>query len=137
MTKTCTACLVVKPLEGFHRNCQRKDGRESRCATCRSSRMRAQNAANPALREATHYRSRIKAAYGITPEDVETMRARQRGLCAICEKAVVGRRMSIDHCHATGKVRGLLCSHCNLMLGHSKDNPVVLQRAIAYLAGGV
>lgn len=59
--------------------------------------------------------------------------ASQAGLCAICGKEPEDRRLAMDHCHATGRVRGLLCMHCNVGLGMFKDNKEVLEKAIAYL----
>lgn len=69
--------------------------------------------------------------YGITTEDRARMLDVQGGNCAICEDPM--DRPNIDHCHASGKVRGLLCRHCNLGLGHFKDNADRLYRAAAYL----
>lgn len=61
---------------------------------------------------------------------------KQGGVCAICgthsEKDYRGR-LSVDHCHTSNVIRGLLCNRCNLMLGHSKDRPAVLRAAAAYL----
>lgn len=55
----------------------------------------------------------------------------QKGICPIClttEKVVAA-----DHCHATNMPRGILCKRCNLLLGHAKDDPALLKRAIEYL----
>lgn len=59
------------------------------------------------------------------------MRTAQNGRCLICGEG--SRRLEIDHCHTTGRVRGLLCIYCNTGLGRFKDNPALLARAIAYL----
>jgi hypothetical protein len=77
--------------------------------------------------------------YGLTPKNFDAMHAAQKGLCAICGEPSNAQRMgrkralSIDHDHATGKVRALLCYHCNSGLGHFKDKIIVLWRAIWYL----
>lgn len=78
----------------------------------------------------------LKARYGITPAEYLNMEREQGGLCKICHKPPSGRwkRLHVDHDHATGKVRGLLCFRCNTMLGHATDNPVVLLEAVDYLA---
>ena len=81
--------------------------------------------------------------YGITEADYEAMWARQDGLCALCFVMLKENNLSsddgetahIDHCHTTGKVRGILCPCCNTGLGQLKDNTQVLARAIAYLGG--
>lgn len=74
--------------------------------------------------------------YGITPEDKAAMFDRQGGRCAICLDVLVPRGtggMSIDHCHETGDVRGLLCRGCNQGLGHFRDSEAALENAIKYL----
>lgn len=71
-----------------------------------------------------------KARYNLTPEDYAKMYARQKGGCAICKRPV---RLGVDHSHKTKKVRGLLCDHCNLLLGHAQDNIKILRAAIRYL----
>ena len=76
---------------------------------------------------------RLKDKYGITLERYEEMLATQDGNCAICERPPMCRRLSVDHDHQTGRVRGLLCGHCNLMLGWVAGNPETLQRMIGYL----
>lgn len=57
------------------------------------------------------------------------------GCCWICKKPepIAGRKLSIDHCHDTGKVRGLLCTHCNTGLGHFNHDPDRIDKAIRYL----
>ena len=81
--------------------------------------------------------TRRKYLYGLTPEQYENMILEQEFKCAICgihETAIKGkRRLCIDHNHVTGKVRGLLCPHCNLMLGTAKDDPNILREGAKYL----
>lgn len=82
-------------------------------------------------------RKRKLASVGATLSDFNTAIASQGGFCAICKTEEVsvdgGKHVHIDHCHQTGKFRGVLCSQCNKGLGHFRDNPEVLARAIAYL----
>lgn len=78
--------------------------------------------------------SQRKCMYGITAEDFASLLRKQRGVCAICNQSCsTGRQLAVDHDHATGKVRGLLCSRCNRGLGHFKDDVLQLQAALAYL----
>lgn len=75
--------------------------------------------------------------YGITSEQYAEMLAAQGGRCAICRTESPGGRkkmMSVDHCHSSNKVRGLLCTNCNAGLGHFRDDPDLLRAAVAYLA---
>ncbi len=58
----------------------------------------------------------------------------QRGLCAVCGRSSRSKKpLCVDHCHATGRVRGLLCQHCNSGLGMFEDRPDLLRSALAYL----
>lgn len=58
---------------------------------------------------------------------------KQNGICAICGSPPSDKRLAVDHCHTTGKIRGLLCSSCNCALGLFKDNTELLDRAAGYL----
>lgn len=72
--------------------------------------------------------------YGITPEIFEKMLHDQWGICKICKQPLKeGKFTHIDHCHYTGKIRGLLCILCNTGLGKFKDDVNLLKSAIAYL----
>lgn len=65
------------------------------------------------------------------------MLAYQGGKCAICEeKCVTNKELAIDHCHKTGRIRGLLCMRCNTALGMFRDNPLLLEKAYIYLTTG-
>jgi hypothetical protein len=63
------------------------------------------------------------------------MLAVQGGVCKICSRPPRDKkkRLHVDHCHKTGKIRGLLCLHCNVMIGKAEDDPKRLERAAAYL----
>ena len=81
----------------------------------------------------SEHRRRLKR-YGLSEDAYADLLTQQNNRCAICSTPLVtGRHCHVDHCHTTGKVRGLLCSHCNLMLGHAKDSVEILQKAIKYL----
>jgi hypothetical protein len=79
-----------------------------------------------------HYRQR----YGINIEQYDKMLQEQEGCCKICKipHTSLRKRMAVDHCHSTGKVRGLLCDSCNKGLGHFKDDLELLSKAIDYLS---
>ena len=68
---------------------------------------------------------------GISLVDYDAMLQRQNGACAICKRS--GQALCVDHCHACGKVRGLLCGKCNSVLGFCGDSPAHLLMAAAYL----
>lgn len=86
------------------------------------------------------FRHSLKKFYGLTLEQYEEKFAAQNGQCAICEqpeKCRNGqgepRRLSVDHDHATGAIRGLLCTACNALLGYAEDDPERLEAAARYL----
>jgi hypothetical protein len=79
-------------------------------------------------------RSFLKVKYGISLEDYDAMLARQGGVCAACKnKKRRSERLCVDHCHVTGKVRGLLCRNCNFGLGLFRDDADLVEAAAAYL----
>jgi hypothetical protein len=76
---------------------------------------------------------RLGNSYGITVAEFDAALARQGGCCALCREAQGKRKLCVDHDHATGRFRGLLCIQCNSALGKLGDSVAGLQRAIAYL----
>ena len=87
---------------------------------------------------ARDYRSEdLRRRYGLTPRAVDLQLGLQGNVCAICRKKFTEkRRAHVDHDHATGAPRGLLCRACNVGLGMFYDNPTFLQSAISYLTRG-
>jgi hypothetical protein len=102
-------------------------------------RRRLKRSSDPAYREKQRLQSRkwyrrnmLAAAYGMSVEQYDAMVERQGGLCAICGRKP-DRSLCVDHCHQTGRVRGLLCIACNSMLGFARDDPVRLEMGSEYL----
>src|SRR5690242_6153534 len=77
--------------------------------------------------------SRLTYTYGISSADYNKLLEEQKGLCAICRKPPEKVRLSVDHCHANGRVRGLLCFSCNTILGHAHDSVNILKSALGYM----
>ena len=73
---------------------------------------------------------KLQRLYNISIEEYKLLLERQNNACAICKKP---SRLEVDHSHVTGKVRGLLCRSCNLLLGNAQDNIATLQAAVSYL----
>lgn len=98
---------------------------------------------DPAMREQKQvqdYARNAKHKYGLTMSELEAMAKRQRNRCAVCgKKKVPGAKLVIDHCHKTGKVRGLLCRNCNTALGLAGDQREAVKiwadSALRYLEG--
>ena len=81
-----------------------------------------------------YFRNKLKREFDITVEDYEALMVKQNNVCAICEEPdPQGQRLAVDHNHKTGKVRGLLCGRCNKALGSFKEDPEIIEAAIAYL----
>jgi hypothetical protein len=101
-------------------------------------RQRAAELREKGIRPGYLKNSALKHHYGITLDDYNRMFERQKGRCAICGKhqSKLEKSLVVDHDHDTNEVRGLLCHHCNLVLGHAKDDVRVLSNAAAYLMNG-
>lgn len=72
----------------------------------------------------------LKRRYGLTIEERAALLEKQGGVCAIC---FCDDPTDVDHCHSTGKVRGILCRQCNTALGLFKDDTARLAQAVVYL----
>mgnify|MGYP001767355964 CR=1 FL=1 len=127
-SKACTHCKVAKPLSEFHRATAAKDGRASWCKDCTNSIYREKRKRTYSKENKRKWQ--LKTRYDLTPEQVEEMRKMQGGKCALCPTEL--KKFHVDHCHNTGKVRGLLCHRCNIRLG-GWDDIDWRNRAIQYL----
>ena len=110
------------------------------CKPCKVKANRDKRIANPEHFLHIERKSKFKNQYGITLEQYDKMLANQNGGCAICGAKTPSNRtkyFAIDHCHATGKVRGLLCMKCNRGLGLFNDRTDLLKSASNYLLGGL
>lgn len=112
--KRCACCGEQRPLERFPPSPKALHGRGSHCYDCRSLKKRA-------------------ARYGIAAEEFLALIAAQDEKCAICKRAPGLKGFSVDHCHQTGAIRGLLCGRCNTAIGLLWDDPAILRSAIDYL----
>lgn len=133
LSKLCGKCGEVKLASFFHKDKKNKThGLSSYCKQCNK------------LKAKEHYSKdkdrknelRLRYRYGLEPGQYEEMLQKQNGVCAICSRAEAterNKRLAVDHCHSTGRVRGLLCSHCNRAIGLLGDNRAILQAAITYL----
>lgn len=89
---------------------------------------------DPEKHRLAKWENRLKNDYGLTLDEYAELLVRQAGGCAICKETLTSeRQVHTDHCHHTGKVRGILCQKCNIGLGHFRDDTKLLRAAIAYL----
>lgn len=134
--KSCKRCGETKPLEAFSYHAKCKYGRNATCKACKSEEARSYYLAN---REKILERQKPgarayerKKKYGISEEQFQEMLRESGGQCALGHEPEDGQ-LVIDHDHATGAVRGLLCRQCNWALGLMRDNPDRFRSAAVYL----
>lgn len=131
--KYCWRCKALKPRSDFY-TYNSRDGLDYWCKPCRSVYSGDWQKRNPEKRRRRIYHRMLRMLYGMTPEQHAAMVAAQAGLCAICGEPPTNKiGLCVDHDHATGQVRALLCSHCNSMIGMAKEDPSRLRAAVAYL----
>lgn len=130
--KVCSCCGTDKPVSEFYESRGRF---KQPCKPCHRRKVREHPKSKRRNRDYN-----LKRMYGIGLREYEEMLEAQSSVCAICEQPAPQsgpprtRNLYVDHDHATGAVRQLLCFGCNVALGAFRDNPLLLSRAIEYLA---
>lgn len=151
MKKICRTCGESKPPADYYRAKENRDGLNRACKTCekkravqwhKDNREKSREATrrfkqnnpdkiaaynkSPGKRRSQH-KYDLRTRYGLEITEYEAMVAEQSGACAACGD-VPDRMLVVDHCHKSGRVRGLLCRPCNTALGFMGDDPVLLRR---------
>lgn len=126
--KECSDCKAILPFDSFSPSCLGRGGRYHYCRACHRQRTREHRAKG--LHITARQKRRVKQ-YGLTVDQYDAMLAAQKGACCIC--TVEMNPPHVDHCHTTGKVRGLLCHKCNTALGLLGDSADRLNVAADYL----
>lgn len=122
--RPCHMCHRRKLPHEFHKNKARPDGLSPHCKTCWAEYVDGKS---------------LVYRFGMTTDDFKLLLSNQGGGCAVCGQKIGMRkngrhmRLCVDHCHDTGKVRGILCNSCNNGIGRFRDNPVLLRKAADYL----
>lgn len=111
IAKQCNVCMEVKVITEFTPSAQGFLGRQPSCRACYTAKKRLR-------------------IHGIEESELHSMYENQNGACAICSSK---EELHIDHSHSDNQIRELLCMGCNTSLGHFKDDPMLLQKAIDYL----
>lgn len=118
---TCKQCF----------NKQREEQRKKNPTENRINSNKERWKRNPSTVSPLHKRAyNLKKKYGMSLEDFDKIRQEQDAKCKICNQE---KFLVVDHCHSSGRVRGLLCSSCNTAIGLLKDDVDILQKAINYL----
>ena len=136
--KICNICQKKKSKDLFI-------PRNHACKSCRNKKSRDWywNNKERMLKTGKEWRKRnpkrylhlnLKNKYGLSLKEYNSLKRKQGDVCAICKKPCQKhKRLSVDHCHKTERIRGLLCEACNHGLGKFKDDPKLLMRASLYL----
>lgn len=134
----CRECFQAKAVARAEANPElRRAARERTRAwlIANRERKRANNRAYAASgrKRPSDRKSHLKRNFGLTLEDYDRRLGDQDGGCAICGDPPRSTALHVDHDHATGAVRGLLCFRCNSALGNLRDDPRIIARALVYV----
>lgn len=135
---TCTICHQDKSIGAFPVLSHERDLLRRQCQQCINVAQVRRRRANPNQKRIS-MRIHLRDRFGMTVEQYEAQLAIQNGVCAICHQPETltrlgtVKRLSVDHCHATGHNRGLLCARCNVAIGHFRESAELLKAAITYL----
>jgi hypothetical protein len=139
-SKFCPGCRNERPIDAFGVDRKRPNGRDPYCRDCKRSRNRDTYHRNKHKRDISKCVATTKRCkYGISREEHDLLVRVHAGRCAICGRPeTMVRRgkvqaLCIDHDHRSGKVRGLLCSFCNLVIGYAREDAEILRKATMYL----
>ena len=130
--KKCSKCKETKDVSQFNKRVNRATGIQSQCKACISASK---------VYDPEKSRQWLLKKYGINQEIFDELLNSQNNSCAICKvhindaykDASRKAQLCVDHCHTTGKVRGLLCDKCNRGIGLLQDNLSILKNAVIYL----
>lgn len=139
--KQCIKCGKVKEYSAFTPNGRTAKGTQkyrSQCRECDNARQREQREKRPNTERYSKERLKgyqLKASFGITYDEWAALMESRGWACEICKRTVEtsGRTLAVDHCHVTGKIRGILCQRCNCAIGLLMENSESLRNAINYL----
>lgn len=158
--KICSKCKQLKNIKNFDKDRYMKSGYLSQCKLCRikyknnilksnpkyyanivkkchlknknkrSLYSKKDRKNNPKKYKLRNFKSHLKTLYNLTFNKYKTLLKNQNGKCKICRRKI---KLSVDHCHKTNTVRGLLCRSCNFAIGLFKENITIIKRSIKYL----
>ena len=131
-TKICKQCKKEKPIEEFQKDISKVAGVRPECKECTAANRKKR------YKPEVVRKNNLEKNFGRgILETYQKLFKYQGGVCAICGSPENGRysHLSIDHCHDTDKVRGLLCNNCNRGIGLLKDNPEILRKVADYVEG--
>lgn len=128
--KTCRLCKEDKYLDCFYKHKNTKDRLRNECIPCVNKKTMQYYLDNKEHMVEKRKEYHFQSKYGLSMDDLNRMKERQNNLCKICKEEAP---LVVDHDHETGKVRGMLCSRCNLAVAYLEANPGWADKAIQYL----
>lgn len=138
--KTCSVCSQRKVFTEFYNMKTTPDKKSYRCRSCDDSARKKWTTASPNRAYLSQRERRLKYKYGVDLTWYEEQFKKQNYSCALCKSTsnkTSGKRefwnFSVDHCHESNKVRGILCNNCNRALGLFEDNAELLRKAADYV----
>lgn len=134
--KQCSKCRLEKDQSLFSIDKSRRDGLQPRCKSCSALANKEYKARkDPRELKKNQYKAFIKHKYGVSVEWVEERLAAHNNKCKVCgaKMELHTNTVAIDHCHKTGEVRDIVCKKCNTAMGHFRDDPKLIAKAIDYL----
>lgn len=137
MKKICKRCNLLLDVKLFYSHAHTKDGLRTDCKDCSKKRAASSHKKRRLEMGEEQYKKKtraysLKRKFGVSQDEHDKMLEAQSGKCAICG-LVSSLTLHVDHDHATGLVRGLLCRSCNIGLGHFNDDLDLLLKAMKYL----
>jgi len=141
MTKKCTKCELEKPITSYYNARNHKDGLRSECKTCvlliqkKNPNINAKSAKWRSKNKDKVFDLNLRIRYGINLNQYNAMLEIQNHKCAVCnlDTRKLKRKLYVDHCHISGKVRKLLCLQCNTALGMLKEDINTIENLKNYI----
>ncbi len=145
--KICSGCRLDLGVDAYSKCRSHSDGLQKQCKGCSARKFAAYRLRHPERRAGTVKKwksnneekvreSRRKRQYGMPVGQYLEMLKKQNNRCAICLHSIencCGKTLNVDHCHATGKIRGLLCKGCNMLLGYAENHPGFFDKMSDYM----
>lgn len=144
LNKKCGICQVEKPVSEFYKHSRYSKKRpwfRGNCKSCHSKLGKEAYKNNKLWYDTRLRAEHLQRTYSMTVEEWDALHEKQRGLCAACGKPEIKfnnkskkiQRLCVDHCHKTGKIRGLLCNRCNRIIGLAEEDLNILELIYKYV----
>ncbi len=138
--KSCSRCKAILPASEFYPHKRVKSGLQSHCRSCsrewhreRPDYIRRKNAEFKRKNPTYHADRNRLVKYGLTRSQIDDLISSQKGGCLGCNRELVSLKTCVDHDHSSGRVRGIICDDCNIVLGRVRDDPRTLSRLAEYV----